>query len=270
MRFLVNSCPAALTLYAEVVAVHPDPEEAVLAPVSSVAVPADPVLNFVLCAPPNYRNLVILGEDELRLRVNASGVGLPLVRRLDSAAYWPPRKDLCLHALCALDKAVLSRLPHRVLLDLHTARTRATVADLLVRTGRSRRILGLEVLTALLGKPEFHGVLINVAGVAALAVSSVIAVDDHLGGESEVRPGSVSGDVDAICQRTCGCLNPTVTAVVRRPLIFCPRKVVYSGDVSPIPILRQILEVKILMRSCRFDGFRDELCGLSFAPIPVY
>lgn len=207
---------------------HPDSEVAVLAPVSPVAVPADPILHTVLFPPANNRNFVVLAEDQLRFGVNSSSVGLPFIGRVDPTSNRPSRKDFCLHPFRAFHESVLSHLPHPVLLDLHAARARAFVANLFVRTGRRWRVLGLEILAALLRKSEFHSVLINMARVAAIAVSSVLAVDDHLRSEGEVGPSSISGDVDAICQCTGGRLNPTVSAVVRCPLVFGPREVVHS------------------------------------------
>lgn len=102
MRVFVDCSPAALKFDSKIVAVHPDSEEAILAPVSSVAVPADPILHIVLFSPSNNRNLVILVEDELRLWVYASSIGLPFISRIDSAGNRPSCEDFCLHPFRAL------------------------------------------------------------------------------------------------------------------------------------------------------------------------
>ena len=79
---------------------------------------------------------------------------------------------------------------------------------------------------------------IDAAGVSSIAASSSLAVDDDLGREGNIRPGSVAGDVDAIGNRRSGSLCPAAPAVSRNVLILAPREVVNSRNIPPVPRFR--------------------------------
>lgn len=81
---------------------------------------------------------------------------------------------------------------------------------------------------------------INARGNSSVAASSCLAVDDDLRRKSEVRPGSVSYDVEPISDGAGGSLGPAASAVSGNMLVLVPRKVVDSFDVPPVERFRDV------------------------------
>ncbi len=59
-------------------------------------------------------------------------------------------------------------------------------------------------------------------GITTIATTPCLAVDDHLGGQSYVRPLSAPDNVDPVSNGTGGALGPAAAAVSRDMLIFGP------------------------------------------------
>ena len=77
--------------------------------------------------------------------------------------------------------------------------------------------------------------LVDPGGVSAVAGASGLAVEDHLGTETELREGVVAQDVDAVRQGRGGSVRPAGAAVDRNVLVARPREVVHSAHVAPVP-----------------------------------
>lgn len=104
----------------------------------------------------------------------------------------------------------------------------AVLALLNGRTAGLGWVLCKVVLAAFFGNAVGFGKGVDAAWIAAVARASGLAVDDDLRRKSDVRPSSVSGNVDPICDGAGRALRPARTAVSGNMLVFGPGKVVYA------------------------------------------
>ena len=119
----------------------------------------------------------------------------------------------------------------------------AVLTFLHVRAAEVLRILGEIILASFFRNSVKIGVFVYIGRVSAVAVTAPSTVDENLRREGDIRPRSVSGDVDPIGDGAGGALGPATSAVVGNVLIFVPGEVVDSADVSPVPVLGEVLEV---------------------------
>ena len=141
----------------------------------------------------------------------------------------------------------------------------AVLTFLHVRAAEVLRILGEIILASFFRNSVKIGVFVYIGRVSAVAVTAPSTVDENLGGEGDIRPRSVSGDVDPIGDGAGGALGPATSAVVRHVLIFVPGEVVDSADVSPVPVLGEVLDVQVLVGARTSHEFGDGLRRLSSA-----
>lgn len=109
-------------------------------------------------------------------------------------------------------------------------------------------VLGQVSLAGLFWDTVPVGIDVHFSGVAAVAGSSSLAVDNDLGGKVELRPSVVSGDVDPVSDGAGGSVSPARAAVDGDVLVAAPRKIVSSADVAPEPGLGKGLHIKVLVR----------------------
>ena len=119
-------------------------------------------------------------------------------------------------------------------------------------------VFGEVVLAVFFGDTVGFGEGVDSSGVAAVAAASGLAVDDDLGGEGDVGPGSVSGDVYSVGEGAGGALSPAGAAVGGDVLVFAPGEVVDTADVSPVPGFGEVFEVDVFVGAWTGDVFWDE------------
>jgi hypothetical protein len=276
VRILLDHSPRTVTLNCQVVAVHLDPEETGLAPVSAPTVTTDPELDSVFLTPTDHGDLVIDHRNKLCFRENASCILLKFESSLDTTRNGSSSKDLGLHVVCTRDSAVLSHFPDRItrsspavsniswLLSLGVS---AVLTLLNIGTAEVIGVLSQIVLTTFFRNTVVFSVLIDTSRVSSVATSSSLAVDDHLRRKRDIRPSSVSGNVDSVSNRTGGALSPARATVCRDMLILGPREIVDSANVSPVPTFREVLHVDVLMRSGSSHVLGNQFGRLSSASI---
>lgn len=223
----------------------------------AVTVPADPVFNSILLAPSDYWYFVVLVENKFTLRINATLVILPPICSVDSACNRSSCEYLCFHPYGTFNKTVLFHPPNGISLLGKAPFFCTVVTNLLVRTQKFFRIFGGISLATLLRDSYFFCVHVNMARIASIAAtSSIFAVYDDLRRYADIWPCFVSRDINPIGKDTSWCFYPTGTTVVWRSLIFGPRQIVYSWNVTPIPTLWDIFEIKVFIWPWRADIFR--------------
>lgn len=104
-------------------------------------------------------------------------------------------------------------------------------------------VFGEIILAGLLRNSMIFGKNIHTASITAIAATSGVAIDEHLRGEGDIWPGSISGDVDSIGEGAGAALGPATAAVVRDVLVFVPGEIVDATDVAPVPALREVVGV---------------------------
>lgn len=125
----------------------------------------------------------------------------------------------------------------------------AICTDLDGWTGEVVWVFGEIVLAVLLWDSVVFGISIDSSSVTSVAAASSLAVDDGLGWEGDIWPGSVSGDIDSVSNRAGGSLCPAGAAVCGNVLILVPWEIVDAANVSPVPGFGQIQNIEVLMRT---------------------
>ena len=90
--------------------------------------------------------------------------------------------------------------------------------------------------------------MIHAEGVATFAAASHLAVEDELGGQGHVGPGSFPLDVDAVRKRADGGHCPTAATVDWDVLVPAEGHVVDSFHIAPIPLFGQVFAGNALVR----------------------
>jgi hypothetical protein len=96
------------------------------------------------------------------------------------------------------------------------------MAYLLVGTQKFLRVLSSVGLATLLRQTHLSSIHVDVSRIAAIAASTVLAVDNDLWGDADVWPGSLPDDIKAIGNHTGGSFYPTGTTVMRGSLVLGP------------------------------------------------
>ena len=205
----------AVVLDLEVIGVHLHVEEAVVSPVGSPGVAADPVFSTVLHnAVADDGDLVVDHVPRLSLLrvdtvIDAEIVGgLEGVGGVDTAAHRSVGSKLSLHLISTSDIIVLADVVASVLngnaaveaiLTLSGRRPCAVTADVDVSANIHLIVVGLIVSARSVDESLVSGELIDLSGVTTIARSTSLAVDNHLGGESNWSGSAqVIHDVESI------------------------------------------------------------------------
>lgn len=218
----------AVGLDAEVIAAHLHVEEAVVAPVGTPRVAANPVLlaslgvltvaddrDFVV----NHREEDLLGVDVVTLTlVDANVSGLPVAGSVDTARDGTVHGELGLHLLLTLEGVVLTDVVLLVLdsgatvhtvITLSGGRPGAVTADINICALAALEVVGDVLLARRVRNTVLLCISIDEGGVATIARAASLAVDDNLGVEADRGGGEVAiEDVESIGDGRGGALSP--------------------------------------------------------------
>mmetsp|Transcript_12625 Transcript_12625/g.21241 ORF Transcript_12625/g.21241 Transcript_12625/m.21241 type:complete len:592 (+) Transcript_12625:45-1820(+) len=234
--------PGAVGLNGDVVDSSDHSDEAVLAEVGAPGVPDGPVLDAVLDSEADHGDVVDDVEVAGGVLEDAAGVVLEGLGHCDSAGNGASLVDLLHHGLLALDGSVLLDAVHEVLVG-HEA---GLVGHAVLAHGHGGALLAVVVATGSVDGAGLVGDLVLVhplEGVVCLSsVAAVVATagDEDLGGDVDVRPGSIPLDLDPVRESRGGGVGPAGTAVLGDVLVPDVGQVAGGVHVVPDPLLGQL------------------------------
>jgi hypothetical protein len=237
---------------------HANSEEPLLTPWSSPTVTSDPVLSAILRNTPAYNSDFVVNLWPWEpLFIDSAGIVLELVGRLNSTANWPVLVDLRLHLNCAGNWAVLSNVIEIWLVEVIIAFDKRAVGLAVVPGWRWSWMAGLANLGLVAGEVVVPWVrrlilltcivwdsvvmteLIDTTWVPTVAVTSGMAVDDHLWAKRDPGESVLPHDVDTIRQRAGWTMRPAAAAVLRDMLVTSPGEIVDTIHIPPVPSGRE-------------------------------
>lgn len=121
--------------------------------------------------------------------------------------------------------------------------TRSTLVKLLAFL-----VLSLVVVAGLVWNPVIMGIHPNTCVVSTFTGSCISTINHILHGEIGGRPCTFSLYVDSICQGAGAAVGPAGPTVLRDVLVAGGAGVVDAVDVPPVPALRELGHVQVLVR----------------------
>jgi hypothetical protein len=118
------------------------------------------------------------------------------------------------------------------------------------RAAKLRWVLGNILLAGFFWNTFFISELVDVDRITAIAAATCLTVDNNLWRKSHLRPSIVACNVDTVSDCRNWCLCPAGATVNGNMLIYIPREIVNSVNITPIPANRQSVEIEILVRLC--------------------
>jgi len=239
---VLGSGPVASLLNTNVVHTLADAEETFLTPVGSPRVPYQPVFVAIFFTVANDGNNVDRFGDASVVAVNASSVVVKGLGHSDIASNGTSLVDLLHHVLLTRDIAEFVNTVDHVLVGHEASLTRVAVAANV--HGRAFLCDGLVLFVSesavdragLIGDLVVGHPLEGVVGVATMAaIVLLLAGDDDLGGNVDIRPGSLAGNLYPIRDGRGGCMGPAGAAVLGDVLIADVGDHVLTIDVVPQP-----------------------------------
>ena len=115
--FLLNWSPTAGCFNSVVVSVHLDSEISWFTPISSPAIPANPVLDIAMGfinSPTQNRDLMVEGGREVSFCKNPSIIRMEPSCCLESAGDWASCVDFCFHLIDSSYRTIFHHSPYRV------------------------------------------------------------------------------------------------------------------------------------------------------------
>ena len=244
----------AVGVDAKVVLVHGHVEEAVVTPVGSPRVAADPVLltSLWVLAVASDRDLVVdeREADLLGVDVGAIVVVLEVLGGVDTARDGAVSVELSLHLVDAGKRVVLADVVLLVLdgdaaieasLANRGRRPGAVTADVNVLAHVVDEVVSGVLLARRVRDTSVVGILVHLSGVATIAGATSLAVHDGLGIEADRGGVEVTvQDVESVGDGRGGALSPAGTAVLWDVLVLVPGQVVLAVHVSPVDNLGKV------------------------------
>ena len=244
----------AVGVDAKVVLVHGHVEEAVVTPVGSPRVAADPVLltSLWVLAVASDRDLVVdeREADLLGVDVGAIVVVLEVLGGVDTARDGAVSVELSLHLVDAGKRVVLADVVLLVLdgdaaieasLANRGRRPGAVTADVNVLAHVVDEVVSGVLLARRVRDTSVVGIPVHLSGVATIAGATSLAVHDGLGIEADRGGVEVTvQDVESVGDGRGGALSPAGTAVLWDVLVLVPGQVVLAVHVSPVDNLGKV------------------------------
>jgi hypothetical protein len=192
------------------------------------------------------------------LREYATSIILKLRCSVNAAGHWTTSKHLGFDLIGTTDNTVLLDSPSGVvclgpavagLSGFGRVGRGAVHAFLHGRAGEFLGVVGLVGLAGLFGDAVLVGKDEHLQRVATITATASEAVDKDLWREGHVWPGSSSCNVDSISNRAGRTMCPASSAVFRHVLIPAPRYIVHSGNITPVPVGWEVLDIQVFVRT---------------------
>lgn len=144
-------------------------------------------------------------------------------------------------------------------------RTGTVKTTLFSRARSLLRISSKIVLTRFFRDTLLVSELVNTNGLTTVAAATSLTIEDDLNTQGNIRPSSVSSNVDSISKGGGSTMSPARTTVLRNVLVSGERKIVDIADISPIPVLRKSGSIEIFVRKRTSHNLSGVLIGFTNA-----
>mmetsp|Transcript_23280 Transcript_23280/g.51109 ORF Transcript_23280/g.51109 Transcript_23280/m.51109 type:complete len:581 (-) Transcript_23280:35-1777(-) len=198
------------------------------------------------------------------LAVDALTIVLEALSRHQATSDGTSLVDLCLHGEGTPHRAILrhevdDRLchgdarsgPREVMFTLR----RAVLADVDIL---ARELLCLVVLASLVRQSMLANIVVSLSRVTTTAITAGLAIEQHLGRQSNLRPRAIPHDRDSVSESSSHTLCPAARALPTwKVLIGVPGDEASARNISPVPRSRKLGLRHLLVRT----GSEDELAA---------
>jgi hypothetical protein len=246
VRVVARDSSGTVLLNTQVVSVHVHEEETVFAPVGAPWVTANPVfLALFGNTVPDHWDFVVDWDRVEMFGVDAARVSVvKSISCLDTAGDRTKLGKLRLHLIGSDHWVVLadvvllvgygSAVCGRIFTSFRN-RWRAISAQVEIGALTALKVVSSILLARAVGDSVLVSVLVNLSGVATIAATSSLAIDDSLGVKTDW--GGVLQliqDVESVSDGAGSALSPAWAAVARNVLILVPGHVVTTVHISPV------------------------------------
>lgn len=119
------------------------------------------------------------------------------------------------------------------------------------------RVFSNILLTSYSRHSMFSSPSININRISSITGTSSITIYNSLYSISSRRPLILSLNIQSISQRRQSRLSPTRSTINRNMLIHTPTHIVLSSNISPVPYLRNIINIQVFKRLSRQNKIRN-------------
>lgn len=170
--------------------------------------------------------------------------------------------DFCFHSRNSANSSVFGHSNSRVFFNSRAFNMRErrgyTIHTFLNRTTRVMfRVFSNILLTSYSRHSMFSSPSININRISSITGTSSITIYNSLYSISSRRPLILSLNIQSISQRRQSRLSPTRSTINRNMLIHTPTHIVLSSNISPVPYLRNIINIQVFKRLSRQNKIRN-------------